>query len=127
MSIAFLCECSWISDKRRRKDLREQVHQERDALRQTSLQKDLEQRELQSRLERTAQEQAKTRESLVAAETSRKHLEDRVSDLTRELQGNLEKLAVYERHGTASGSPSTTAGAASGDAEGLQAEVAELR
>ncbi|KAL1742749.1 hypothetical protein HDZ31DRAFT_42546 [Schizophyllum fasciatum] len=109
------------------KDLREQVHQERDALRQTSLQKDLEQRELQSRLERAAQEQAKTRESLVAAETSKKHLEDRVGDLSRELQGNLEKLAVYERHGTVSGSPGATSGAAAGDADGLQAEVAELR
>ncbi|TRM58157.1 hypothetical protein BD626DRAFT_410863 [Schizophyllum amplum] len=105
------------------KDLREQVSQERDALRQTALQKDLEQRELQSRLERAAQEQAKTREGLVAAETSKKHLEERVGDLTRELQGNLEKLAVYERHGT--GTPTTAA--LSGDAEGLQAEVAELR
>lgn len=44
-----------------------------------------------------AQELSKTRESLVGAETSRKHLEERVAELTKQLQGNEEKLAVYER------------------------------
>ncbi|CDO76706.1 hypothetical protein BN946_scf184975.g15 [Trametes cinnabarina] len=39
----------------------------------------------------------KTRESLIAAETSKKHAEERAEQLTRQLQGDEEKLAVYER------------------------------
>lgn len=74
------------------------------------------------------EELGKTREALVGAETSRKHLEDRVQDLSRQLQGNEEKLAVYERR-SATGS---TAGARSTDEsltkeQQLEAEVAELR
>jgi len=33
----------------------------------------------------------------VEAQTSRKHLEEKVEDLSRQLRGNVEKLAVYER------------------------------
>src|SRR6266550_5098014 len=43
------------------------------------------------------QDLSKTRESLIGAETSKKHLEEHVSDLNRQIQGSEEKLAVYQR------------------------------
>ncbi|KAJ8468503.1 hypothetical protein ONZ51_g9602 [Trametes cubensis] len=75
-------------------DLRTQLSQEREAVRRVTLQRDLDLKELQNKMEKTSQELSKTRESLVAAETSKKHLEERVEQLTRQLQGNEEKLAV---------------------------------
>ncbi|KAF6755929.1 hypothetical protein DFP72DRAFT_895626 [Ephemerocybe angulata] len=112
-------------------DLRTQLSRERDALRHVSLQKELEAKELQGRLDKANEEVSRTRESLVSAETSKKHLEDRLADLTKQLQGNQEKLGVYERR------PATTT--AGGDAaaasdtsdlsreQQLEQEVAELR
>lgn len=105
-------------------DLRTQLLQERDNIRHMTLQKDIELKELQTRLDKTLQEFSKTRESLVGAETSKKHLEERLEDLTRQLRGNEEKLAVYERR------PSGIAQHSDPDMnreQQLEAEVAELR
>ncbi|KAJ3867488.1 hypothetical protein EV359DRAFT_34396 [Lentinula novae-zelandiae] len=82
-------------------ELRNQVTQEREAIRNLSLQKDIEVRDLQNRLDKSTQELSKTREALAIAETSKVHLEERVGDLTKYMKGNEEKLAVYERHGGA--------------------------
>ena len=71
------------------------------------------------------EELGKTRESLVGAETSKKHLESRVEDLTKYFESNKEKLAVYERRGSA-----TVSGGEQSDLskeQQLEAEVAELR
>jgi len=73
------------------------------------------------------QELSDTRESLVGAETSKKHLEIRVVELTKQLQGNEEKLAVYERR---SGGVNGVTQALDQDVsreQQLEAEVAELR
>lgn len=109
-------------------DLRTQLSQERDSVRHVSLQKEIEVRDLQTRLEKSVEELGKTREALVGAETSRKHLEERVQELSRQVQGNQERLAVYERR-SATGS---TSGPRSTDEsltreQQLEAEVAELR
>ncbi|KAJ3731245.1 hypothetical protein DFJ43DRAFT_435652 [Lentinula guzmanii] len=80
-------------------DLRSQVTQEREAVRNLSLQRDVETRDLQNRLDKSAQDLSKTREALVIAETSKAHLEERIGDLTKHIKGNEEKLAVYERRG----------------------------
>ena len=40
---------------------------------------------------------SQARESLVGAETSKAHLQECVDQLARQLQGDEEKLAVYER------------------------------
>ncbi len=71
------------------------------------------------------QELAKTRESLVGAETSKKHLEQRVEDLTKYFESNKEKLAVYERRGTTS--VSNDAQSELTKEQQLETEVAELR
>ena len=73
------------------------------------------------------EEYAKTRELLAAAETSKKHLDDQVEQLTRQLRGNEEKLAVYERR--ASGIPSSSHRMDEDlpREQQLEAEVAELR
>ncbi|KAI0770118.1 hypothetical protein C8Q74DRAFT_1333063 [Fomes fomentarius] len=109
-------------------DLRTQLVQERESVRRLTLQRDIELKELQGKAEKAALELSKTRESLVAAETSRKHLEERVEQLTRQLQGNEEKLAVYERRGSTAinGLTPRTDDDMSREQQ-LEAEVAELR
>ena len=67
---------------------------------------------------------AKTRESLIGAETSKKHLEDRVEDLIRQIKGNEEKISVYERRTTA---PGTTTDTGASTELNLESEVAELK
>ncbi|PBK97398.1 hypothetical protein ARMGADRAFT_637587 [Armillaria gallica] len=106
-------------------DSRTQLTEERDNVRNVTLQKDIELKELHSRLDKTTEDLSKTREALVGAETSKKHLEDRIEDLTRQVQGSEEKLAVYERR---SGSLNTSRGSQDMSKEQqLEAEVAELR
>ncbi|EIN12937.1 hypothetical protein PUNSTDRAFT_97919 [Punctularia strigosozonata HHB-11173 SS5] len=106
-------------------DLRTQLTQERDTVRHLTLQKDLELRDLHAKVEKAHQELSKTRESLIGAETSKKHLEERVEDLSKQLQGNQEKLAVYERR--SDGVPAQQMHAGMSREEQLEAEVAELR
>ncbi|KAF8903177.1 hypothetical protein CPB84DRAFT_810991 [Gymnopilus junonius] len=106
-------------------DLRTQLVQERDAVRHVTLQKDLELKDLQTRLDKNAQEFSKTRESLIEAQTSRKHLEEKITDLTKQLQGNEEKLSVYERRPGTIGTTQPDQDAPR--EQQLEAEVAELR
>ena len=73
------------------------------------------------------QELSKTREQLVAAETSKKHLEERVEQLSRQLQGNEEKLAVYERRASGIDSVATRIDEDLSREQQLESEVAELR
>ncbi|KAG6833443.1 hypothetical protein H0H87_006809 [Tephrocybe sp. NHM501043] len=107
-------------------DLRAQLSQERDNVRHMTLQKDIELKDLQSRIDKNVQEYAKTREALVRAETSKKHLEERVEEFTRQLQGNEEKLAVYERRSSGENSAQLSDSDLSREQQ-LEAEVAELR
>jgi hypothetical protein len=70
---------------------------------------------------------SRARESLVGAETSKVHLQERVDQLTRQLQGNEEKLAVYERR---TAGPNGVAAATEQDLpreQQFEQEVAELR
>ena len=73
-----------------------------------------------------SQELSKAREGLVGAETSKKHLEERVGDLSKQLQGQHEKLAVYERRPDATGTTQPIPVDMSREQQ-LEAEVAELR
>lgn len=68
---------------------------------------------------------ASTRESLVGAETSKKHLEERVEELNKYLQANQEKLSVYERR--PGGSFVGASGTGSSLDQNFEAEVADLR
>nr|UPW42857.1 nucleoprotein MLP2 [Hypsizygus marmoreus] len=108
-------------------DLRTQVSQERDNVRHITLQKEIELKELQTRLDKNVQEFSKTREALVGAETSKKHLEERVDELAKQLQGNEEKLAVYERRTTAVNGVAQSHDPDMSREQQLEAEVAELR
>lgn len=69
-----------------------------------------------------------TRTSLVKAETSKTHLEQRVEELSRKQQGDAERLAVYERRPSAVSSATHHAGAEGESREQqLEVEVADLR
>ena len=70
---------------------------------------------------------SKARESLVGAETSRVHLQQRVEELSRRLQGNEEKLSVYERRSSAVSSLAQNVDKDSSQEQQFEAEVAELR
>jgi nucleoprotein TPR len=66
--------------------------------------------------------------SLVKAETSKTHLEQRMEELSRKLQGDAEKLAVYERRSSAVNGATYHPGAEGGSqGQQLEAEVADLR
>ncbi|KAI0357500.1 hypothetical protein OH77DRAFT_1435746 [Trametes cingulata] len=108
-------------------DLRTQLSQERESVRRLTLQRDIDLKEVQNKLEKASQELSKTRESLVAAETSKKHLEERVEQLTRQLQGNEEKLAVYERRASGVNGITPRTDEDMSREQQLEAEVAELR
>lgn len=126
-------------------DLRGQLNRERDLLRHAQFQKDSELRTLRERLDKAVRRPSSrrdghalttcfpqthdlgtTREQLVAAQTSQTHLQERVDDLSKQLQASHERLAVYERR------PSAVNGAAALSTElpreqQLESEVAELR
>ncbi|KAL4250041.1 hypothetical protein ABKN59_004926 [Abortiporus biennis] len=108
-------------------DLRSQLAQERDAVRHISLQKDIELKELRTRLDKSAQEYSYTREALVIAETSQKHLQEQVDQLTRQVQGNEEKLSVYERRPAGTASTAQRQDEDLSREQQLESEVAELR
>lgn len=62
------------------------------------------------------------------AETSKKHLEDRLGDLTKQLQGIQEKLGVYERRpSTTTSGPAPSTNPDLSREQQLEQEVAELR
>lgn len=73
------------------------------------------------------EDHTKTREALVAAETSKRHLETQVEQLNRQLRGNEEKLAVYERRAPGAPVPTTPADDSLTREQQLEAEVADLR
>ena len=73
------------------------------------------------------EDHAKTREALVSAQTSKTHLEEQIERLTRQLQGNEEKLAVYERRTAGAGGAVQSENADLSREQQLEAEVAELR
>ncbi|KAI8994233.1 hypothetical protein BD414DRAFT_506685 [Trametes punicea] len=108
-------------------DMRAQLSQEREAVRRITLQRDLDLKELQNRLDKASEDLSKTRESLVAAETSKRHLEERVEQLTRQLQGNEEKLAVYEHRASGVNGITPRMDEGLSREQQLEAEVAELR
>ncbi|KAI0667763.1 hypothetical protein C8Q78DRAFT_1052496 [Trametes maxima] len=108
-------------------DMRTQLTQERESVRRVTLQRDLDLKELQVKIDKTSQELGKTRESLIAAETSKKHLEGQVEQLTRQLQGNEEKLAVYERRASGTTGVTSRTDEDLSREQQLEAEVAELR
>ncbi len=69
-----------------------------------------------------------TRTSLVKAETSKMHLEQRVEELSRKQQSDAERLAVYERRPSTINGATHHVGAEGGSREQqLEAEVADLR
>ena len=75
-----------------------------------------------------ARDLQEARMSLVKAETSKTHLEQRVEELSRRLQGDTERLAVYERRSLAVNGATRHIGAEGGSQEQqLDADVADLR
>ena len=74
---------------------------------------------------------SKAREALVEAETSRKHLQERVDGLVKRVQVNEEKISVYERRTSVTLSSGVAAVRSAGDESAsdqeLKAEIADLR
>ncbi|KAG1795936.1 uncharacterized protein HD556DRAFT_1441766 [Suillus plorans] len=66
------------------------------------------------------------RVSLVGAETSEVHLQERINQLTRQLRGNEEKLAMYERRTSAANGATPATEQDLPREQQLEQEVAEL-
>ncbi|KAI0758624.1 hypothetical protein BC629DRAFT_1444031 [Irpex lacteus] len=95
--------------------------------RHSTLSQDLELKELRTRIDKMNEEYAKTHEALAVAETNKKHLNEKVEQLTRQLQGNKGKLAVYERCATGAQGAAQRMDEDLTHSQQLEAEVAELR
>ncbi|XP_006462514.1 hypothetical protein AGABI2DRAFT_71914 [Agaricus bisporus var. bisporus H97] len=108
-------------------DLRLQLTQERDTVRKLQLQKELDLKDLQTRLDKVSEEYSRNRESLLAAEMTKKHLEEKFDDLTKRFHGNEEKLAVYGRRTGSSVVTSQSTDESMSQEQRLESEVAELR
>ncbi|PWZ03059.1 hypothetical protein BCV70DRAFT_197295 [Testicularia cyperi] len=78
-------------------DLRVRLSSEQELYRQLGLRREIETRDLQSRIDSAGTELSNAREALAVARTSADHTQLRVEDLTRQLESANEKLAVYER------------------------------
>lgn len=130
----------WLLDSQ---DLRTQLARERESSHQSTLHKDVEAQELRNRLDRAVSswiyfiylcwhcyfkvdDLSKTRESLVRAETTRTHLQERLNELEKQIQSAEEKLAVYERRPGGSSLSANSSLETVADPQ-MQRELAELR
>ncbi|KAH9992148.1 hypothetical protein BJV77DRAFT_1067895 [Russula vinacea] len=78
-------------------DSRQQLNEERQNVRRITLQREVEVKELRSMLDSQTRDLHETRTSLVKAETSKTHLEQRVEELSRKQQGDAERLACVAK------------------------------
>lgn len=122
----FIAYCSAGPHTTYREDLRKQLTKERDTLRGISFSKDTELTKLRERTDKAVQDLATTRESLVAAQTTQTHLQERVDDLSKQLQAAQEKLAVFEHRPGATG-PTRPVNEDLSREQQLELEVADLR
>jgi nucleoprotein TPR len=74
-----------------------------------------------------SEEFSKTRESLIEAETSKKHLEERLGELSRQLHGNEARLAVYDRRPDGPDASLQSIDSGSNREQQLESGIAELR
>ncbi|KAJ9477644.1 Protein MLP1 [Pseudozyma hubeiensis] len=86
-------------------DLRSRLAAEQDLYRQLSLRREIETKDLQSRIDLSSSELSSAREALAIARTSADHTQLRVEDLTRQLESTQEKLSIYERRDQLSRDP----------------------
>ncbi|CBQ70476.1 conserved hypothetical protein [Sporisorium reilianum SRZ2] len=86
-------------------DLRSRLAAEQDLYRQLSLRREIETKDLQSRIDLSSSELSSAREALAIARTSADHTQLRVEDLTRQLESAQEKLGIYERRDQLSRDP----------------------
>ncbi|KAH9056279.1 hypothetical protein EDB87DRAFT_1637584 [Lactarius vividus] len=111
-------------------DSRQQLNEERQNVRRVTLQREVETKELRNTIDSQARDLQETRSSFVKAETTKTHLEQRVEELSRKLQGDAEKLAVYERRSLGvNGAGATHHVSVEGRSreDQLETEVADLR
>ncbi|SAM76766.1 uncharacterized protein UBRO_01625 [Ustilago bromivora] len=86
-------------------DLRSRLAAEQNLYRQLSLRREIETKDLQSRIDLSSSELSNAREAIAIARTSADHTQLRVEDLTRQLESTKEKLAIYERRDQISRDP----------------------
>ena len=86
-------------------DLRSRLAAEQNLYRQLSLRREIETKDLQSRIDLSSSELSNAREAIAIARTSADHIQLRVEDLTRQLESTKEKLAIYERRDQISRDP----------------------
>ncbi|KAG9308011.1 TPR/MLP1/MLP2-like protein-domain-containing protein [Chiua virens] len=117
-------------------DLKTQLSQERETIHHVTLQRGIDMKDLQPRLDKAVCHNKywklltmlthDSREALLGAETSKTHLQERVDDLARQLQGNAEKLAVYERRTVGTGATASVPDPDLSREQQLEQEVADL-
>ncbi|KAG0149112.1 hypothetical protein CROQUDRAFT_653921 [Cronartium quercuum f. sp. fusiforme G11] len=80
----------------RLQDLQDKLKSESESVKQVTLQRDLDNRDYQSRIDRLNTECSTARESLIAAHAKEENLQARVTDLSKQLSLKQDRLQVYE-------------------------------
>ncbi|PVG00260.1 hypothetical protein CPB86DRAFT_844315 [Serendipita vermifera] len=105
-------------------NLREELMSDRASSRSRLMEKEVELRDLNHRMNQLNEDLTKSREAAAVAQANQSHLQARSDDLSRQLQLAMEKLAVYERRPGTVGVISAVTGET--EVETLRAQVAEL-
>ncbi|KDN51342.1 hypothetical protein K437DRAFT_254932 [Tilletiaria anomala UBC 951] len=109
---------------------RDKAGKKEEEARMVTLRKEVETRDLQSRLDKATAEASSAKEQLAAVNTSLSHLRAKAADLQKQLTAREEKLDVFERHSAAAstGASSRNVAGSSGNREQeLEITLAELR
>ncbi|KAI0260660.1 hypothetical protein BC834DRAFT_925773 [Gloeopeniophorella convolvens] len=108
-------------------DLRQQLSEERQNVRRLTLQREVETKELRANIDAQNRDLQDARTALAKADAAKAHLEQRADELARKLQGDAERLAVYERRTSVASASAGAGTGAGGTPAQLEAEVADLR
>ncbi|PWN53009.1 hypothetical protein IE53DRAFT_226421 [Violaceomyces palustris] len=88
-------------------DLQEKLSSEMEMYRQLSLRRELESKDLHTRIDNAGNELSRAREALAVARTSAEHTQLRMDDLFKQLEAAKHKLAVFERREASSRDPAS--------------------
>ncbi|KAI7965834.1 hypothetical protein MJO29_001582 [Puccinia striiformis f. sp. tritici] len=114
-------------------ELKEKLKTEADLGRQATLQRQIEGREYQSKIDRLTSEHLTARENLSAASATKGHLETQVTQLQKQLTMKEERLSVYEGHRRSDNNQTGNANTAGSNdpsltkEQRLEIELSELR
>lgn len=100
-------------------ELKDKLKNESESLKHVTLQRELDNKDFQMRIDKLSADYVAARENLVVAQTKQEHLEARVKELSGQITMKEDRLNVYERYKVSN----TSTGESSGEGDGTQAST----